>query len=89
MNIKLISDTGELFMNQMIYRSLLANFILVDIISFIFMLVSPKSVYFYGVGLSQFIQYVIVFISIFMIMFRKDGCAIHDKLAHTRVIREK
>ena len=89
MKIRVTSDEGELFMNQMIFRSFLANSILMDICLFLFMLFSSKYVYFYSVGIIELIQYVMIFISIIMIMYRKDGCAIHDKLVHTRVIREK
>ena len=87
MRIRVISTDGELFMNQMIFRSFIANFILVDLISFLFMLSKSKDVYFYGTGIFQFIQYIIVIISIFMILIRKDGCSVHDKLVHTKVIR--
>lgn len=86
MKIRVISDNEELTMNQMIFRSLIANSILVKIISFAFMIFCSKSVYFYCSGTFEFIQYVIIFISLFMVMYRKDGCAIHDKLAHTKVI---
>lgn len=87
MKIKIISTDGELFMNQMIFRAFIANFILVDLLSFLFMLTKSKELYFYGTGIFQFIQYIIVIVSVFMIMFRKDGCSIHDKLVHTKVIR--
>lgn len=88
MKIRIISDDGDLFMNQMIFRSFLSNFILKDICVFLFMLFSGKYVFFYSAGLIEFIQYIMVFASVIMIMYRSDGCAIHDKLFHTRVIRE-
>lgn len=87
MKIKIISDTSELTMNQMILRSLIANSILVDIISFAFMTFGSKYIYFYCAGIFGFIQYIILLISIVMVMYREDGCALHDKLAHTKVIR--
>ena len=87
MKIKVISTDGDLFMNQMIFRAFIANFILVDLISFVLMLFSSREAYFYGMGTFQTIQYLIVIISIFMILGRKDGCSIHDKLVHTKVVR--
>ena len=87
MRIKIKSDDGELFMNQMIFRAFIANFILVDLISFIFMVFASKDMYFYITGIFQGIQYLIVIISIFMVLTRKDGCSIHDKLMHTKVVR--
>ena len=89
MKIRVVSEDGDsLTMNQMIFRSFLANFILMHLISFIFMLSNSKDVYFYSVGIVEIIQYVIVFLSAIMIMRKKDGRAIHDKLVHTTVIRE-
>ena len=87
MRIKIKSDDGELFMNQMIFRAFIANFILVDLISFVFMVFASKDMYFYITGIFQGIQYLIVIISIFMVLTRKDGCSIHDKLMHTKVVR--
>ena len=88
-NIRIVSDEGELSYNQLIFRSFIANFILVDIIMFVFMLFSTKDVYFWSTIIFRGIQYLIVFISIFMIMNHSDGRAIHDKIVHTKVIREK
>ena len=88
-NIRIVSDEGELSYNQLIFRSFIANFILVDIIMFVFMLFSTKDVYFWSTIIFRGIQYLIVFISIFMIMNHNDGRAIHDKIVHTKVIREK
>ena len=87
MRIRIKSDDGELFMNQMIFRAFIANFILVDLISFIFMVFASKDIYFYITGIFQGIQYLVVIISIFMVLTRKDGCSIHDKLMHTKVVR--
>lgn len=89
MKIRIVSDHGDLFMNQMIMRSFLANFVLINLISFLLMLFSSKYTYFYSSGILELIQYIIVFISIFMIVFRKDGCAVHDLLVQTKVVREK
>lgn len=83
--IKIKSEDGDLNMNQMIFRTFIADFILVDIIEFIFMLIGNKEVYFYGTMLFQCIQYLIVLISI--VMISKNGYALHDKIAHTKVIK--
>ena len=89
MKIRVVSDEGELFMNQMIFRSLLANSLLMNICIYVFMLFSSKYLYFYSSLVIEAIQYLMIIASAIMIMYRKDGCAIHDKLVHTRVIREK
>lgn len=87
MKIKVVSADGELSMNQMIFRSLIANSILLEIISFGAMVIGIKEIYFYFAAIFGLIQYLVVIISLFMVMYRKDGCAVHDKLAHTNVIR--
>lgn len=89
MKIKVVSSDSQLTMNQMILRALLANFILLDIISFALMTFTSRYVYFGGVSFFGLIQYVGVIISLFMVMYRKDGRAIHDKIAHTKVITIK
>ena len=88
MKIRVVSNEGELFYNQMIFRSLISNSILLNLILFIFMLFSPKEIYFYASVIFGLIQYIIVFVSIFMILNKQDGCAIHDKIVHTKVLRE-
>ena len=87
MNIKVVSEDGDLFMNQMLLRSMLSNFILMDIVSFMFMLFLPKYIYLYGVLGIEMIQYLFIIISAFFVMFRKDGRSIHDLLLHTKVVR--
>ena len=86
--IRVISENGELSYNQMIFRSFISNFILVDIIMFIFMIFSSKEIYFWATIVFQGLQYIVVFISIIMIMNHKDGRAIHDKIVQTKVLRE-
>lgn len=89
MKIKVVSLDGELDSNQMIFRSFIANFILLNIISFALMLFSPKDVYFYGIAFFELIQYSICAISIFMVLYSADGYSIHDKLTHTKVVNVK
>ncbi len=86
MKIKVVSDKGDLFMNQMVLRGLLANFILTDIITFMFMLFLPKQYYLYAVLGIETLQYLYVVVCAFFILFRKDGRSIHDLLVHTRVV---
>ena len=88
MKIRIISDTGELSTNQMIFRSFISNYILLSLINFVFMLFGSKEMYFYISSSFALVQFIIVLISVFMIMNRKNGRGIHDRLVHTTVIRE-
>ena len=87
LKIKVISEDGSLTMNQMIFRSFIVNSILLEIISFCFMLFADEMVYFYGVATLEMLQYAVLVISAFMIMYGATGKGIHDKVVHTRVIR--
>lgn len=90
LKIRVVSTTGDdLSMNQLIFRSFIANSILLDILSIIFVIFAKRDTYFYCVGLFSTIQYIIVIISLFMVMYSKHGLAIHDRLVHTKVIKIK
>ena len=74
-------------MNQMIFRSLIINSILVEMIVLGFIILASSDVYFYGVGIFEGIQYLVMLISVFMVMFREDGRGLHDLIAHTKVVK--
>lgn len=88
LRIKVKSQDGKsLGMNQMIFRSLIINSILVDMVSFGILLFTSATIYFYGAGILSMIQFVIIAISGFMIMFGEKSQGIHDLIAHTDVVR--
>lgn len=87
LGIKIVADSTELNVNQLIYRSLIANSILLDLISVVLVITSSKSAYFYGLGMFTMIQYMVTLISIFMVMYSQDGRAVHDRLARTKVVK--
>jgi uncharacterized RDD family membrane protein YckC len=88
LKIKVVSDNGDLSMNQMIFRSLIANMILSNIINFGLITFTSKNVYLGSSITISMIQYVIMFISIIMAT-TKEGRTIHDRIAHTRVVKVK
>ena len=81
------SSNCDLSMNQMIFRALIINSILLDMISFGVLIFANQSSYFYGVSFLAFIQFCILSVSTFMIMFGKDRRGLHDLVAHTDVVR--
>lgn len=88
MRIRVVSsEGGELTMNQMIFRASIINFILADMLALGFIIFGSKAMYFYGVGTIELVQYSVMIISVFMIMFSKSRRGIHDLVAHTRVVR--
>lgn len=88
LKIKVVSLEGDLSMNQLIFRSLICNMILLNIINFALITFSNKTM-FAGVYIAlSMIQYLIMFISAFMAT-TKEGRTIHDRIANTRVISVK
>ena len=87
LKIKIISNTGELTVNQLILRSFIANSLLLNIMSVLFIMFLSKSLFFYCYGMFSIIQYIITVISIFLIINSKKKCAVHDLLVHTQVVR--
>jgi len=85
--IKVVSKDGELTTNQMLFRALIINSILLELISFGFMLFSSKEIYFFGVGFFDIIQSIIIIVSALMIIYSKSSRGIHDLVTHTEVLK--
>ena len=87
MRIRVVSRDRDLSMNQMIFRGLIANMILINIINFALITFASKNI-FMGVSVTiSMIQYIIMFISLIMLT-TKEGRTIHDRVANTMVVRE-
>lgn len=82
------SDCSELTINDIMFRALIVDFILYNIISLCIMLFVNKNAYFYTVMIFESIQWLVLFISAIMILSRKDKRGIHDLITHTEVIKE-
>lgn len=82
------SDGTELNINDVMFRALIIDFILYDIITLCITLFASKDVYFYSILIFEFIQYIVIFISAIMILSRKDKRGLHDVITHTEVIKE-
>ena len=67
MKIRIKSDLDELTMNQMIFRSFIANSILLNIINIVLLITMNKSGYIYTYGGFELVQYIITIVSLFMI----------------------
>ena len=88
MKIKVVSSTDkEITMNSFIFRSLIVNSILVDMISFAIVIFGNETTYFYGVAICGIIKYTLLLICGFMVMWSKSGMGLHDRIAHTTVVK--
>lgn len=88
MKIKVVSTDGQVTMNQMLLRALIIDSILVDMVIFGFVIFASQSIYFYGTLVFESIQYIVIFVSVIMMIFGKNGKGLHDLISHTEVIKQ-
>ena len=90
MKIRVKSTKGDkLSFMQVFGRSLLINEILISTLIIIFVSCLSQSAYFNARKIVEIIDMVIVYGSLGFMMFRSDGCGIHDLLVHTCVVNEE
>lgn len=90
MKIKIESNDGkDLTMNQLAVRSLIINSILANLILLAVIILGSKDIYFVSSTTVSMIQYIIIFTTAIMILFRKDKRGLHDVITNTKVINEK
>ena len=75
-------------MNQLLFRSLICNMILLNIINFGLVTFAGKDIYVGVYATISVIQYIIMFVSI-ILATTNEGRTIHDRIAHTRVVYTK
>lgn len=89
MKIRVKSTKGDkLSFMQVFGRSLLINEILISTLIIIFVSCLSQSAYFNARKILELIDMIIVYGSLGFMMFRSDGCGIHDLLVHTCVVNE-
>lgn len=87
LKIKIVkNDNSDLTMNGMLVRSMFNNFILADILMILISLFG-RSVYFYGSLFVVVFQYSILFLSILLVAFSKNGRSLGDYITNTKVIK--
>lgn len=90
MNIQIVKDDRtSLSIDDLIYRSFIINSLIFDMLTFSLMIFATRDVYFYGSMLFESIQYIILLITFFMVVLRKDGRGLHDLVAKTIVIKKE
>lgn len=89
MKLRVISiGNTNITLNQMACRSLIINAILINILILATLLFLGRNYYYYISSGLQGIAGIIVFITLIMILFRKDGRGLHDVTAGTKVVQE-
>ena len=86
-NIEVASDDGkDVSWFQMLIREIIIYNLLLEILSIISIFVFDYQGYWVASNILTFIAGLISWVSVFFILFRKDGKGIHDLLAKTRVV---
>ncbi len=87
MHIKVVSKDGsDLTVNNYIFRSLIVNSLMANILIIGMVLFMNKQIYYYASFGLQGIQIALIVVSMFMMMYKKDGRGIQDLLGNTKVI---
>ena len=80
------SDDGELTINQLLFRALIVDSLVLDIVLFATMMFMNKNVYYYSALTFELIQYIVYFVCMIMIIKNKEKKGLHDVLFHTSVV---
>lgn len=87
MKIRVVNEDGsEASIHSLVIRNIILNGLLYLVLSLLFIYLIPGMTYFFMITILGIIQLVLVILSIFMVLYRKDGIGLHEKLSHTKVI---
>lgn len=89
MKLRVVSTNGnELTLNQVTYRALIIDSILINLFMIAALLFLGRNYYYYASLSLQILSGIIIFVTLMMIFFRKDGRGLHDVVTGTKVIQE-
>lgn len=89
MYISGIKLSGKLSVKNLLLRNMIATGLLYLLASIILVYTTKDTLYFILLSIFGIIQFLLVIISTFMIIYRKDHEGIQDKISHTRVVLAK
>jgi len=90
MGLRIVSNDGSLVStNCLIFRYLFMNSIGTSILSLCLIFIVKDFNYFLCVSILSFLQFLVVIISIFMVLYRNDFRSLPDLIAGTKVIEVK
>lgn len=89
MKLRMVNNNGnELTLNQVTCRALIIDSILINLFMIAALLFSGRNYYYYASLSLQILSGIIIFVTLMMIFFRKDGRGLHDVVTGTKVIQE-
>ena len=86
MGIRVEKEDGENSINDFIFRSFVINSVLYNMLILIFLFTTKDTTYISLVGILGFIQFIVMLVSMFMVIFRKDKKALQDIITNTKVV---
>ncbi|MDD3241251.1 MAG: RDD family protein [Bacilli bacterium] len=90
MKIRVVSNNdNELTINNYIFRSMIINYILLDLLILGTLLFLGRDVYYYLGAFLKVLETIIFIVTGFMVLYRKDGRGFHDLIANTKVIMDE
>ena len=89
MKLRVVNNNGnELTLNQDTCRALIIDSILINLFMIAALLFLGRNYYYYASLSLQILSGIIIFVTLMMIFFRKDGRGLHDVVTGTKVIQE-
>lgn len=89
LKLKVVKDGGQLTMNDLLIRNIIINGLLFSLIGFAVIFITGDIAYFTIISILGIIEFLLVIISVFMVLYRHDKKGLHDLLCKTSVIEEK
>ncbi|MBR3210335.1 MAG: RDD family protein [Bacilli bacterium] len=89
MKIRIVSTYKDLNSNQLVFRSFIANAILLKFVSVLLLMFASRDVYTSCVESLTVTQYLIMAVSMVMVIVNKNGMSLHDGVVHTKVVKVK
>ena len=88
MKIKVVRDDGELLsMNNLVIRNFITTSLAYMMLSLSLLYITPSMFYFIATIIFGFLQILLVILSAFMVIYRRDKRGFHDVIAKTSVIK--
>lgn len=87
MKIRVVDESGEeASIHSLVIRNVVLNGLLYLFLSLLFIYIVPGILYLLMISILGILQLALVIFSVFMVLYRKDGVGLHERLSHTRVV---
>ncbi len=87
MKIRVVDESGEeATIHSLVIRNVVLNGLLYLFLSLLFIYIVPGILYLLMISILGILQLALVIFSVFMVLYRKDGVGLHERLSHTRVV---